>query len=44
MTILRAIYLKGVGWGAILASTTALVLFAVLVTALVAHKLGKIQL
>ncbi len=44
VTILRAIYLKGVGWGAILAPTVALVVFAVLVTTLVAHKLGKIQL
>ncbi len=44
VTILRAIYLKGVGWGAILVPTLALVVFAVLVTTLVAHKLGKIQL
>ncbi|MGA8832696.1 MAG: ABC transporter permease [Desulfomonilaceae bacterium] len=44
VTILRAIYLKGVGWGAILAPTVALVVFAVLVTTLVAHKLEKIQL
>ncbi|MHB8204357.1 MAG: ABC transporter permease [Desulfomonilaceae bacterium] len=44
VTILRAIYLKGVGWEAILAPTVALVVFAVLVTTLVAHKLGKIQL
>jgi len=44
VTILRAIYLKGVGWGAILAPTLALVVFAVLVTTLVGHKLGKIQL
>lgn len=44
VTILRAIYLKGVGWGAILAPAVALVVFAVLVTTLVGHKLGKIQL
>ncbi|MDR3603728.1 MAG: ABC transporter permease [Syntrophaceae bacterium] len=44
VTILRAIYLKGVGWGAIFAPTVALVVFAVLVTTLVGHKLGKIQL
>ncbi|MGO8881437.1 MAG: ABC transporter permease [Desulfomonilaceae bacterium] len=44
VTILRAIYLKGVGWEAILAPTVALVVFAVLVTTLVGHKLGKIQL
>lgn len=44
VTILRAIYLKGVGWGAIFAPTVALVVFAVLITTLVGHKLGKIQL
>ncbi|MCX5872812.1 MAG: ABC transporter permease [Deltaproteobacteria bacterium] len=41
ITILRAIYLKGVGWEAILGSTLALVIFAFFVTALAARKLGK---
>lgn len=44
ITILRAIYLKGVGWGAIVFPTLALVIFAMVLTTLVARKLGKIEL
>ncbi|MGC8603784.1 MAG: ABC transporter permease [Desulfomonilaceae bacterium] len=44
ITILRATYLKGVGWGAVIGPTLALVIFAVFLTALVARKLGKIEL
>jgi ABC-2 type transport system permease protein len=41
ITILRAIYLKGVGWTAIIGPSLALFVFAFVVTALVARKLGK---
>jgi ABC-2 type transport system permease protein len=41
ITILRAIYLKGVGWNAIIWPSLALFVFAFIVTALVARKLGK---
>ncbi len=41
ITIHRAIYLKGVGWEAILVPTFALVFFAVFITASVGRRLGK---
>lgn len=41
VTILRAIYLKGVGIGAILIPTLMLTIFALIVTAIAAKKLGK---
>jgi ABC-2 type transport system permease protein len=44
ITVLRAVYLKGVGWDAIILPTFALVVFALFVTTLVARKLGKYSL
>jgi ABC-2 type transport system permease protein len=41
VTVLRAIYLKGVGIGAIMIPTLMLAIFALILTALAARKLGK---